>query len=176
MLKSTLVQVAWAAARTKESHLRVVYLRLKGKRGPKKAIVAVAAEMMRSAWYMLTRDEPYKDIGDGYLRTRPRRSRRRGVSSASSKSWGMPWNYRLRRRTHPRGTDMSFLIVPHGTRRASQEHETGLLARRAAPADYERGSERQPPPSSSVPMCRTGPARPGERGETGPPRRGGVSG
>jgi transposase len=66
-LKATLVQAAWAATRTKGSHLRVLYLRLKGKRGPKKAIVAVAAEMMRSAWYMLTRDEPYKDIGDGYV-------------------------------------------------------------------------------------------------------------
>ena len=66
-LKSTVVQAAWAAARTKGSHLRVVYLRLKGKRGPKRAIVAVAAEMMRSAWYMLTRDEPYRDIGDGYV-------------------------------------------------------------------------------------------------------------
>ena len=64
-LKATLVQAAWSAARTKGSHLRVLYLRLKGKRGPKKAIVAVAAEMLRSIWYMLSRDEEYKDIGDG---------------------------------------------------------------------------------------------------------------
>jgi transposase len=64
-LKATLVQAAWAATRKKDSHLRVLFLRLKGKRGPKKAIVAVAAEMLRSAWYMLTRDEPYKEIGDG---------------------------------------------------------------------------------------------------------------
>jgi len=64
-LKATLVQGAWAATRKKDSHLRVLFLRLKGKRGPKKAIIAVAAEMLRSAWYMLTRDEEYKDIGDG---------------------------------------------------------------------------------------------------------------
>lgn len=64
-LKATLVQAAWAATRKKDSHLRVLFLRLKGKRGPKKAIVAVAAEMLRSAWYMLTRDEEYKEIGDG---------------------------------------------------------------------------------------------------------------
>ena len=36
-------------------------MRLKGRRGPKKAIVAVAAEMLRSAWHMLTRDEEYKE-------------------------------------------------------------------------------------------------------------------
>jgi transposase len=66
-LKATLVQAAWAAVRTKDSHLRALYLRLKGRRGGKKAIVAVAAEMLRSAWYMLTRDEVYKDPGDGIL-------------------------------------------------------------------------------------------------------------
>ena len=60
-LKATLVQAAWAATRRKESHLRGLFLRLKGKRGPKKAIVAVAAEIMRSTWYMLTRDEPYRE-------------------------------------------------------------------------------------------------------------------
>ena len=60
-LKATLVQAAWSATRKKDSHLRALFLRLKGKRGPKKAIVAVAAEIMRSAWYMLTRDEEYRE-------------------------------------------------------------------------------------------------------------------
>jgi transposase len=64
-LKATLVQAAWAATRKKDSHLRVLFLRLKGKRGPKKAIMAVAAEMLRSIWYMLTRNEDYKELGDG---------------------------------------------------------------------------------------------------------------
>jgi len=63
-LKATLVQAAWSAVRTKDTHLRALYLRLKGKRGPKKAIVAVAAEMLRSAWYMLTRDEEYREPGE----------------------------------------------------------------------------------------------------------------
>lgn len=60
-LKATLVQAAWAATRKKESHLRGLFLRLKGKRGPKKAILAVAAEIMRSTWFMLTRDQPYNE-------------------------------------------------------------------------------------------------------------------
>ena len=60
-LKATLVQASWAATRKKDSHLRTLFLRLKGKRGAKKAIVAVAAEIMRSAWYMLTRDEEYRE-------------------------------------------------------------------------------------------------------------------
>jgi len=60
-LKATLVQAAWAASRKKNSHLRGLYLRLKGRRGPKKAIIAVAAEIIRSSWYMLQRDEEYKE-------------------------------------------------------------------------------------------------------------------
>lgn len=60
-LKATLVQAAWAAVRKKESHLRALFLRLKGKRGSKKAIVAVAAEIIRSTWYMLSRDEEYRE-------------------------------------------------------------------------------------------------------------------
>jgi len=60
-LKATVIQAAWSATRKKDSHLRSLFLRLKGKRGPKKAIVAVAAEIMRSTWYMLTRDEEYRE-------------------------------------------------------------------------------------------------------------------
>ena len=63
-LKTTLVQAAWAAARTKDSHYRALFMRIKGRRGPKKAIIAVAAEMLRAAWYMLTRNMPYVDPGD----------------------------------------------------------------------------------------------------------------
>jgi len=58
-LKATLVQAAWAATRTKNSHLQSLFLRLRGRRGAKKAIIAVAAEMLRSAWHMLSRDQPY---------------------------------------------------------------------------------------------------------------------
>ena len=66
-LKATLVQSAWAAARKKDSHLRVLYLRLKARRGPKRAVVAVAAEMLRSAWHMLTKMVPYRELGDTRL-------------------------------------------------------------------------------------------------------------
>jgi transposase len=60
-LKATLVQAAWAATRKKDSHLQRLFLRIKGKRGPKKAAIAVAAEILRSAWYMLARDQEYRE-------------------------------------------------------------------------------------------------------------------
>jgi transposase len=62
-LKTTLVQAAWAAVRTKESYLRAQFLRLKSRRGPKKAILAVAASMLTAAYHMLKDQVPYHDLG-----------------------------------------------------------------------------------------------------------------
>ena len=62
-LKTALVQAAWAASRKKDSYLRAQYLRLKTRRGGKKAVVAVAATLLTSIYYMLQRDEAYLDLG-----------------------------------------------------------------------------------------------------------------
>ncbi len=48
-LKTTLIQAAWAATRKKGSYLQAQFLRVKNHRGPKKAIVAVAASMLTAA-------------------------------------------------------------------------------------------------------------------------------
>ena len=69
-LKTTLIQCAWAAARTKGSYLQAQFLRLKGRRGPKKAIVAVAASMLTAAYVMLRDDVDYADLGGRYFQTR----------------------------------------------------------------------------------------------------------
>ena len=49
-LKTTLVQIAWPAARKKHSYFQAQFLRLKSRRGPKKAIVAVAASMLTDVY------------------------------------------------------------------------------------------------------------------------------
>ena len=66
-LKTTLVQAAWAAVRTQDRYLRAQFLRLKTRRGPKKAILAVAASMLTAIYHMLVRDVPYKDLGGQYF-------------------------------------------------------------------------------------------------------------
>ncbi len=66
-LKTTLVQCAWAAVRTKESYLRAQFHRLKNRLGPMKAIVAVAASMLTSAFHMLTSGSPYKELTAAYF-------------------------------------------------------------------------------------------------------------
>ncbi len=66
-LKTTLVQAAWAAVRTKNTYLRAQFLRLKGRRGPKKALVAVAASVLTAAYHMLKHDVDYRDLGTDHF-------------------------------------------------------------------------------------------------------------
>lgn len=66
-LKTTLVQVAWPAARKKNSYFHAQFLRLKSRRGPKKAILAVAASMLTDVYYMLRDGVEFHDLGDQYF-------------------------------------------------------------------------------------------------------------
>jgi transposase len=52
-LKPVLVQCAWGAARTKGSYYQAQFFRLKSRRGPKKAAIAVAASLLTAAYHML---------------------------------------------------------------------------------------------------------------------------
>ena len=66
-LKTTMVTAAWAAVRTKNSYLRSLFLRLKARRGPKKAIIAVAASILKSVYHMIRHGENYVDLGSSYF-------------------------------------------------------------------------------------------------------------
>ena len=69
-LKTALVQAAWAATRKKDSYLQSQFRRLKGRRGPKKAIIAVAASMLTAVYFMLRDEKDYHDLGGRYLADR----------------------------------------------------------------------------------------------------------
>jgi transposase len=66
-LKATLISAAWSAVRTKGTYLRAQFLRLKSRRGPKKAIVAVAASMLTAAYHMLRKNVDYHDLGPDHF-------------------------------------------------------------------------------------------------------------
>ena len=66
-LKPVLVQSGWAAARKKNSYLQAQFLRLKSRRGPKKAVVAVAASILSAAYHLLRDEAPYRDLGAHYF-------------------------------------------------------------------------------------------------------------
>ena len=66
-IKTTLVTAAWAAVRVKSSYLRAQFLRIKARRGAKKAILAVAASMLTAAHHVLRDDTEYADLGAEYF-------------------------------------------------------------------------------------------------------------
>jgi transposase len=72
-LKTTLVQCAWAGTRKKASYLNAQFQRLRHRRGPKKAICAVAASILTAAYHMLRDGAFYRDLGpDHFQRASPK--------------------------------------------------------------------------------------------------------
>ena len=69
-LKTALVQCAWAASRTKDGYLRAQFQRLRQRRGPKKAVCAVAASMLAAIWHMLRDGTFWRDLGPDHLHRR----------------------------------------------------------------------------------------------------------
>jgi transposase len=66
-LKTVVIQAAWAAVRTKGTYYRAQFLRLRARRGPKKAIVAVAASMLTAIYYILRDGVEYRELGGQYF-------------------------------------------------------------------------------------------------------------
>jgi len=69
-LKSTLIQCAWCASRSKNSYLQAQYLRLRSRRGAKKAVCAVAASILTIVYHMLKNGTVYQDLGASYFDNR----------------------------------------------------------------------------------------------------------
>ena len=95
-LKVALTQMAHAAARTKHTYLSAQYHRLAGRRGKKRAIMAVAHSILVIAYYMLQRQEPYHDLGGNYF------EKRRPEATAN----------RLRRRLEELGYQVELTATP----------------------------------------------------------------
>jgi hypothetical protein len=67
-----LTQIAHAAARTQGTYLSAPYQRLAARRGKKRAIMAVAHAIVVSAFHMLSRHEPSRELGPNYFDERRR--------------------------------------------------------------------------------------------------------
>lgn len=66
-LKTMLVQCAWAAKRKKGSYYRAQFFRVQSKRGPQKAICAVAASLLTAIYHMLKYGIPHQDLGSDHF-------------------------------------------------------------------------------------------------------------
>ncbi|HET9177340.1 MAG TPA: IS110 family transposase [Terriglobia bacterium] len=66
-LKRSLVQAAWAASHTKSTYLASQYRRLVGRRGKKRALVAVGHSMLVIFYHMLKARTTYADLGGDFF-------------------------------------------------------------------------------------------------------------
>ena len=73
-LRHCLVEAAHGAAHTKNKYLSSQYHRIGAQRGRKKAQVAVGHSILVIAYHLLTRKQPYSDLGANYFDERDRQA------------------------------------------------------------------------------------------------------
>jgi transposase len=66
-LRVALVQAAWAASHTKNSYLGAQYRRLAGRRGKKRALIAVGHSILVILYHMLKEGRPYSELGRDFF-------------------------------------------------------------------------------------------------------------
>ncbi len=65
-----MTQCAWAASKTKNTYLRAKYYSLVGRRGKKRALIAVGHKILIMAYHILRNGMPYRELGEDYLSRR----------------------------------------------------------------------------------------------------------
>lgn len=83
-LKTLMVEVAWAAIKTKSSYYREKYYRLKSRRGAKRAVIAIAHRIMKAIFHILKHGTPYRELGEGYLDRRKEQSKLHWLNKQAS--------------------------------------------------------------------------------------------
>ena len=76
-LRATLIESARAASRSKGTYLGERYRRLARRRGDKKAIIAIAHEILTATWHMLSTGELYREQGPQVISERDADNARR---------------------------------------------------------------------------------------------------
>jgi transposase len=79
-LRRALIEAAHGAAHTKEKYFQAQYRRLAARRGKQRAAVAVGHSLLVTGYYLITRQETYRDLGANYFDERDREAvKRRAV-------------------------------------------------------------------------------------------------
>jgi transposase len=66
-LKTIMIEVAWAAVKTKGSYYRAKYYRLKARRGARRAIVAIAHRLLKAVYHIIRDGVSFRDLGEEHL-------------------------------------------------------------------------------------------------------------
>ena len=66
-LRAFLVQMAWGATRTKNTYLSTKYKSLVGRRGKKRAIIAIGHKILIDSYFIMKNKVGYNELGEEYL-------------------------------------------------------------------------------------------------------------
>ena len=69
-LRQALVEAGWAASRTKGSYLSARHARIRARRGKQRAVIATGHTILVAAWHMLSKREPFNELGHDYYTAR----------------------------------------------------------------------------------------------------------
>ncbi len=66
-LRQVLIEIAHVASKTKDTYLAAQYRRIAARRGKKRALVALGHTILVMIYHILTRREPYRELGVAYF-------------------------------------------------------------------------------------------------------------
>lgn len=66
-LRGVLLQAAWAAIKVRGGSFGARFRRIAKRRGDKRAAIAVAHSLLTVVYHVLTRAEPYRELGGDYV-------------------------------------------------------------------------------------------------------------
>jgi transposase len=69
-----LVEAGWGASRTKNTYLRSKYENLVGRRGKKRALIALGHKILVAAYFIIKNKEAYKELGTDYLESKRKKN------------------------------------------------------------------------------------------------------
>lgn len=84
-LKTIMTEVSWGAVKKNGSYYREKYYRLKARRGPKRAIIAIAHRIMKAVFVVLKHGTPYRELGEDYLIRHNREGKLRNLTKQAAK-------------------------------------------------------------------------------------------
>ena len=66
-LKTLLCEAAWAAVHTKGGYLAAKFSKLRTRRGPQRALMAIAHKILVAAYHILRTGQTYRELGGDYF-------------------------------------------------------------------------------------------------------------
>ena len=68
------MEAGWGASRTKNTYLRSKYESLVGRRGKKRALIALGHKILVAAYFIIKNKEAYKELGTDYLESKRKKN------------------------------------------------------------------------------------------------------